>query len=67
MDADEWRDVIRDGFEGAVGKTPLIRLRSLCLQTGCEIYGKAEWMQPGGTVLSFFSKNVFFFFFFPQK
>ena len=41
---------IRDGFAGAVGNTPLIRLASLCRETGCEILGKAEFLNPGGSV-----------------
>jgi cysteine synthase A len=41
---------IRDGFAGAVGNTPLIRLASLSRETGCEILGKAEFMNPGGSV-----------------
>ncbi len=39
-----------DGFTGAVGNTPLIRLRHLSKETGCEILGKAEFMNPGGSV-----------------
>ncbi len=39
-----------DGFTGAVGNTPLIRLRRLSEETGCEILGKAEFMNPGGSV-----------------
>ncbi|MBV9911842.1 MAG: cysteine synthase A [Sinobacteraceae bacterium] len=39
-----------DGFSAAVGNTPLIRLRRLSEQTGCEIFGKAEFMNPGGSV-----------------
>jgi cysteine synthase A len=39
-----------NGFTGAVGNTPLIRLRSLSEETGCEILGKAEFMNPGGSV-----------------
>lgn len=34
----------------AVGQTPLIRLRHASKQTGCEILGKAEWMNPSGSV-----------------
>ena len=34
----------------SVGNTPLIRLASLSKLTGCEIYGKAEFMNPGGSV-----------------
>lgn len=41
---------ISDGFVGAVGETPLIRLHGLSELTGCEILGKAEFMNPGGSV-----------------
>jgi len=41
---------VSDGFAGAVGNTPLIRLRALSDETGCEILGKAEFMNPGGSV-----------------
>jgi cysteine synthase A len=41
---------IRQGFEGAVGNTPLIRLAKLSKETGCEILGKAEFLNPGGSV-----------------
>src|SRR5438132_11125390 len=41
---------VRDGFTGAVGNTPLIRLGTLCRETGCEILGKAEFLHPGGSV-----------------
>jgi len=34
----------------AIGRTPLIRLRRVSEETGCEIYGKAEFMNPGGSV-----------------
>ncbi len=34
----------------AVGKTPLIRLRRVSEETGCEIFGKAEFMNPGQSV-----------------
>ena len=41
---------ITEGFSGAVGHTPLIRLRGVSELTGCEILGKAEFMNPGGSV-----------------
>ncbi len=37
-------------FLEAVGNTPLIRLRCASEQTGCAIFGKAEFMNPGGSV-----------------
>ncbi|BAU58190.1 cysteine synthase [Halorhodospira halochloris] len=41
---------ICDGFVGAIGRTPLIRLSALSAETGCEILAKAEWLNPGGSV-----------------
>jgi cysteine synthase len=41
---------VRRGFADAVGNTPLIRLNRLSDETGCEILGKAEFMNPGGSV-----------------
>jgi len=34
----------------AVGNTPLLRIGSLSRLTGCEILGKAEFMNPGGSI-----------------
>ena len=41
---------VSDGLIGAIGNTPLIRLRRASDATGCEILGKAEFMNPGGSV-----------------
>src|SRR5213593_51233 len=41
---------IRDGFIATVGNTPLIKLRKASELTGCTILGKAEFMNPGGSV-----------------
>jgi cysteine synthase len=41
---------IKNGFVDTVGNTPLIRLDSFCEETGCEILGKAEFLNPGGSV-----------------
>jgi cysteine synthase A len=41
---------IADGLAGAIGHTPLIRLRRASEATGCTILGKAEFMNPGGSV-----------------
>lgn len=38
------------GLDHHVGRTPLIRLRRLSELTSCNILGKAEWMNPGGSV-----------------
>lgn len=41
---------IREGFVGTVGNTPLIKLRRASEMTGCTILGKAEFLNPGGSV-----------------
>ncbi|WP_420344686.1 cysteine synthase A [Paenirhodobacter sp.] len=41
---------IRKDLADAVGNTPLIRLRKASELTGCEILGKAEFMNPGQSV-----------------
>ena len=41
---------VRHGFAGAVGNTPLIRLEGPSEATGCDILGKAEFLNPGGSV-----------------
>ena len=38
------------GMTDAIGHTPLIRLHRASEATGCEIFGKAEFMNPGGSV-----------------
>ncbi|KAG7024970.1 cys12 [Cucurbita argyrosperma subsp. argyrosperma] len=39
-----------NGLVGAIGNTPLIRINSLSEATGCEILGKCEFLNPGGSV-----------------
>jgi cysteine synthase A len=41
---------VRDGFVGSIGNTPLIRLRGPSEATGCNVLGKAEFLNPGGSV-----------------
>jgi len=41
---------VRDGFTDAIGNTPLIRLRKASELTGCDVLGKAEFANPGGSV-----------------
>src|SRR4029079_8324927 len=45
MPEDIKKDVI-----AAIGNTPLVRLRRASEMTGCEILGKAEFLNPGGSV-----------------
>src|SRR6056297_2607892 len=41
---------VNSDLADAVGNTPLFRLRAASEATGCEIYGKAEFMNPGQSV-----------------
>ena len=41
---------IRQDFVDSIGNTPLIRLRKASELTGCTILGKAEFLNPGGSV-----------------
>ncbi len=41
---------IRDGIIDAIGHTPLIKLKRASELSGCTILGKAEFMNPGGSV-----------------
>jgi cysteine synthase A len=40
----------RADFAATVGHTPLVRLRRASAATGCEILGKADWLNPGGSI-----------------
>ena len=40
----------QDDMQTAIGNTPLIKLRRASAETGCTILGKAEFMNPGGSV-----------------
>ena len=41
---------IQNDFISGIGNTPLIKLRAASEITGCDIYGKAEFLNPGGSV-----------------
>ncbi|WP_417317609.1 cysteine synthase A [Emcibacter sp.] len=41
---------IRDGFVGVIGNTPIIKLKKASEETGCTILGKAEFLNPGGSI-----------------
>ncbi|MCA2978006.1 MAG: cysteine synthase A [Myxococcaceae bacterium] len=41
---------MRNTLWDSVGDTPLLRLSSLSARTGCELFGKAEFMNPGGSI-----------------
>ena len=44
------RAIQADDFAALVGNTPLVRLKRASEETGCEILGKCEFMNPGGSV-----------------
>ena len=41
---------IQNNFISGIGNTPLFKLRAASEVTGCNIYGKAEYLNPGGSV-----------------
>ena len=41
---------IKDNFLQSIGNTPLIKLKAASEITGCNIYGKAEYLNPGESV-----------------
>ena len=41
---------VKEDVIAAIGHTPLIKLREASAATGCTILGKAEFMNPGGSV-----------------
>ena len=49
---------IPNNFLEMVGNTPLIRLNAVSDATGCEIYGKAEFANPGGSVKDRAAKGI---------
>ena len=49
---------IPQNFLELVGNTPLIRLNAVSDATGCEIYGKAEFANPGGSVKDRAAKGI---------
>ena len=40
----------QNNFISGIGNTPLVKLRAASEVTGCNIYGKAEYLNPGGSV-----------------
>ncbi len=42
----------------SIGNTPLIRLRKISDETGCEIYAKAEFLNPGGSIKDRIARHI---------
>lgn len=42
----------------SIGHTPLIRLRKASEETGCEIYAKAEFLNPGGSIKDRIARHI---------
>lgn len=49
-DSKKFVPAVYDSFVDAIGNTPLILLKGPSERTGCKIYGKAEFLNPGGSV-----------------
>ena len=43
-------NMIYNDFVQSIGNTPLIKLRGPSEETGCNIFGKAEYLNPGGSI-----------------
>ena len=50
--------LMTSGILDSIGNTPLMRLRHASEATGCEIYGKAEFMNPGGSIKDRIAKAI---------
>ena len=46
---------LQNNFVEAIGNTPLFKLKAASEITGCNIYGKAEYLNPGGSCLLYTS------------
>ena len=49
---------IKNDFIDTVGNTPLIKLKKASEITGCEIYGKAEFLNPGSSIKDRAAKGI---------
>ena len=52
------KKVIKENFIDAIGNTPLIKLKKASDLTGCEIYGKAEFLNPGSSIKDRAAKGI---------
>lgn len=50
--------LVSSGILDSIGNTPLIRISSASDETGCDIYGKAEYMNPGGSIKDRIAKHI---------
>ncbi|MBC33371.1 MAG: cysteine synthase A [Rickettsiales bacterium] len=44
------KKLIKDNFTDCIGNTPIIKLKIASEMSGCNIYGKCEFLNPGGSV-----------------
>ena len=50
--------LVTSGILDSIGNTPLIRLRQASEKTACDIYAKAEFMNPGGSIKDRIAKHI---------
>ena len=50
--------LVSSGILDSIGNTPLIRISSASDETGCDIYGKAEYMNPGGSIKDRIARHI---------
>ena len=52
------KNYIKNNFVDTVGNTPLIKLKKASELTSCEIYGKAEFLNPGSSIKDRAAKGI---------
>ena len=52
------KKLIKENFIDTIGNTPLIRLNKASELTGCEILGKAEFLNPGSSIKDRAAKGI---------
>ncbi len=50
--------VAPSGVLDSIGNTPLVQLRAASEETGCQVFGKAEYMNPGGSIKDRIAKAI---------
>ena len=50
--------LVSSGILDSIGNTPLIRLRAASAKTNCDIYAKAEHMNPGGSIKDRIARHI---------
>lgn len=50
--------LVTSGVLDSIGHTPMIRLKHASVATGCNVYGKAEFLNPGGSIKDRIARHI---------